>query len=140
MPDEIPMSGRPRVTEPAERWAIEGFDPEDPSDSTLVLFAEDGTALTMPFDPDLLAACTTVAQAWYGDIDVEEDGDDYLSDQYEDDDEDDEDGPLGGMSRLTGWHQVSAFWDNLSEERRNKAMVGAVIVILLLITFTQFVL
>lgn len=138
MPDEIPMSGRARVTEPAERWAIEGFDPEDPSASTLVLFGEDGTALTMPFDPDLLAACTTVARAWYGE-DEDDEGPGAEDFTLDDDDETDEDGPLGGISRLTGWHQVSAFWDNQPEERRNRTTIIVAIAIVLFVIVTQIV-
>lgn len=134
-----PMRGRARATQPAERWEIEGFNPDDPTNSALVLITADGTALTMPFDPDLLAACMTVARAWdgefYDDEDPEED--DWVDPDEDEDDEEPEDGPLGGMSRLTGWHQVSAFWDNLSDDRRKRITIIVVALLILLVLVTQ---
>lgn len=130
--DDVSMSGARRATRPADQWEITGFDPADPEGSTLVLIASDGTALTMPFDPDLLAACTTVARAWDSDYhDEDEEG--------EDEDPEDEDGPLGGMSRLTGWHQVSAFWDNLPDDRRKRITLAVLAVLLLLAIATRLV-
>ena len=134
--DDVQMSGRARAVEPAERWEIEGFDPHDPTDSTLVLTSASGVALAMPLDPDLLTACATVARAWADEGAVErvqdEDG------EEPDDDEDEGEEGLGGLSRLTGWHQVSAFWDNLPDSRRRTITIAVVVAFVFLMILTQF--
>lgn len=134
--DDVQMSGRARAVEPAERWEIEGFDPDDPTDSTLVLTSATGLALAMPLDPDLLTACATVARAWDDEDDEDRDDEDPHDREEDRDDEDDE--AMGGLSRLTGWHQVSAFWDNLPEARRRTITIAVVVALIVLMLLTQF--
>lgn len=150
-----PMSGSARAARPADRWEINDFDPQDPHAASLVLTAADGTALSMPFDVDLLAAVETVAAAWDGPQQWEhhdDDGDEYDDDGRRDeprertsrrDDEDDEDlddepEVFGNVARMTGWHQVSALWDGVSTDTRNTLLLVVAALVVLVAIITQF--
>lgn len=146
-----PMSGSARAARPADRWEINDFDPQDPHGASLVLTAADGTALSMPFDVDLLAAVETVAAAWDGPQQWEHD-DEFHDDEHRDeprertsrlddeDEEDDEDEPevFGNVARMTGWHQVSALWDGVSTETRNTVLLIIAALVVLVAIITQF--
>lgn len=132
-----PMSGSPRAHQPADRWEIDRWDPENPWQATLVLSAADGPSLALPFDDDLLAACQAVARAWYGNTDAV---DDHPGDETINDEDDDEDDPevFRTVSQVTGWRQVTALWDGLAPEQRTLLLMALVALLVLAAFITQF--
>lgn len=138
MSEESPLSGNARRVTPADRWEIVGYDRDDVTAASLVLTNDEtGQSLSLPFDPDLLSAVGLVADAWgirYGSSDYpDEDYEDY----EEDDDEPTRRGAVGNVSRMTGWHQVSALMDTMPPERRTTVIATIIIVVILTVVLTQ---